>query len=128
MLVYLGGVRTVGDGVVRRLLRPGMCFVDVGANIGYFTLLAARRVGSTGRVFAIEPSPYAADRLSRTVAANVIPQVRIERCGLGCRQGEVVLYDAAVGNHCADHARRTREPWPGGPGPNHRRVRSRVEY
>ena len=85
--------------MVRRLLRPGMCFVDVGANIGYFTLLGARRVGPTGRVFAIEPSPYAADRLSQTIAANVIPQVRIERCGLGRRRGEVVLYDAAVGNH-----------------------------
>ena len=98
-LVYLGAYERWETGVVRRLLRPGMCFVDVGANIGYFTLLAARRVGPTGRVFAIEPSPYAADRLSRTISANVIPQVRIERCGLGRRQGEVVLYDAAVGNH-----------------------------
>ena len=76
-----------------------MCFVDVGANIGYYTLLAARRVGPTGRVFAIEPSPYAADRLSQTISANVISQVRIERCGLGRRTGEVMLYDAAVGNH-----------------------------
>jgi FkbM family methyltransferase len=110
-LVYLGAYERWETGVVRRLLRPGMCFVDVGANIGYFTLLAARRVGPTGRVFAIEPSPYAADRLSRTISANVIPQVRIERCGLGRRQGEVVLCDAAVGNHTP-----TMLGGPGSPG------------
>jgi len=110
-LVYLGAYERWETGVVRRLLRPGMCFVDVGANIGYFTLLAARRVGPTGRVFAIEPSPYAADRLSRTISANVISQVRIERCGLGRRQGEVVLCDAAVGNHTP-----TMLGGPGSPG------------
>jgi len=98
-MVFLGAYERWETAMVRRLLLPGMCFVDVGANIGYFTLLAARRVGPTGRVFAIEPSPYAADRLSQTIADNVIPQVRIERCGLGRRPGEVVLYDAAVGNH-----------------------------
>src|SRR5262249_10578177 len=38
-------------------LRPGDTFIDVGANIGYFSLLAAKRVGATGRVVAIEASP-----------------------------------------------------------------------
>jgi FkbM family methyltransferase len=37
-------------------LRAGMTFVDVGANVGYFTLLAASLVGPSGRVFAFEPS------------------------------------------------------------------------
>lgn len=41
---------------VSRVLRPGDAFVDVGANIGYYTLLAARLVGPTGRVVAVEPS------------------------------------------------------------------------
>ncbi|MEV4501131.1 FkbM family methyltransferase [Streptomyces klenkii] len=40
-----------------RRLRPGDTFVDVGANIGYFSLLAARRVGPLGQVVAIEASP-----------------------------------------------------------------------
>lgn len=98
-MVFLGAYARWETGVVRRLLRPGMCFVDVGANVGYFTLLAARRVGPTGLVFSIEPSPYAADRLSRTILANAIPNVRVERFGLGRRRGEVVLYDARVSNH-----------------------------
>jgi FkbM family methyltransferase len=45
------------SGLMRRALLPGMTFVDVGANIGYLTILGAQLVGSTGRVFAIEPDP-----------------------------------------------------------------------
>ena len=41
---------------VRTYLRPGMTMVDVGAHIGYYTLLAAARVGPRGRVFAVEPA------------------------------------------------------------------------
>jgi FkbM family methyltransferase len=40
-----------------RVLRPGMTFVDVGANIGYFPVIASRLVGPTGRVVAVEPEP-----------------------------------------------------------------------
>src|SRR5262245_56459678 len=40
--------------IVRSLLAPGETFVDVGAHWGYFSLLAAQRVGPTGRVIAIE--------------------------------------------------------------------------
>jgi FkbM family methyltransferase len=39
------------------LLKPGAVFVDVGANLGYFSVLAASIVGSAGRVFAFEPDP-----------------------------------------------------------------------
>ena len=40
---------------IRSILKPGQTFVDVGANIGWHTLLAARSVGETGRVLAFEP-------------------------------------------------------------------------
>lgn len=43
--------------LIHSLLFDGATFVDVGANVGYYTRLAARRVGRTGRVFAFEPSP-----------------------------------------------------------------------
>jgi FkbM family methyltransferase len=44
-------------GLIRTTLRPGSTFVDAGANIGYFSVLASKLVGPTGRVFAIEPDP-----------------------------------------------------------------------
>jgi FkbM family methyltransferase len=48
--------RTI-TGLMENVLRPGMTFVDAGANIGYFSVLGSRLVGSRGRVFAIEPDP-----------------------------------------------------------------------
>jgi FkbM family methyltransferase len=52
--------RTYEPHVASRLqqcLAPGGVFVDIGANVGYYTLLAAHRVGSAGRVIAFEPNP-----------------------------------------------------------------------
>ena len=56
--------------LVNRLLRPGDCFIDVGANIGYLTLAGARAVGPTGSVIAFEPLPAARAWLERNVALN----------------------------------------------------------
>ena len=53
-----------------RHLRPGMAAVDVGANLGYFTLLMADLVGASGRVHAVEPNPPVAALLRRNVALN----------------------------------------------------------
>ena len=44
-------------------LRPGDVFIDVGANIGLWTLVAATSVGPSGRVFSFEPNPTTFDRL-----------------------------------------------------------------
>jgi FkbM family methyltransferase len=52
------------------VLQPGDTFVDIGANSGYFTVLAALRVGPRGRVFAFEPNPTARRLLERHVAIN----------------------------------------------------------
>ncbi len=51
-------------------LAPGNCFLDVGANIGYFSVLAASRVGASGQVFAFEPEPGNAALLRHSVALN----------------------------------------------------------
>ena len=53
----LGCYETFVTDVLEALLRSGMTFFDVGANIGIYTALGARIVGSTGRVVAIEPGP-----------------------------------------------------------------------
>jgi FkbM family methyltransferase len=53
-----------------RELRPGMTVVDAGANVGYFSLLFARLVGPTGRVFALEPDPRNFDLLRRNIERN----------------------------------------------------------
>jgi FkbM family methyltransferase len=55
---------------IDRLLKPGDIFVDIGANIGYFTLLAAAVVGEEGHVYAFEPNPDNCELLERSIIEN----------------------------------------------------------
>jgi len=59
-------------GAVLNDLRDGGVFVDIGANSGYFTVLAALRVGARGRVYAFEPNPAVRRQLERHVELNQI--------------------------------------------------------
>lgn len=71
--------------LVQRLLRKGMTVVDVGANWGYFTLLAAHLVGDRGRVLSLEPDPRLVSLLRQNVEINglrhvtVLPQAASDR-------------------------------------------------
>ena len=55
----------------------GMTFLDVGANIGYYTALAARAVGPAGKIIALEPDPESFKYLEQTIAANGTENVRV---------------------------------------------------
>jgi FkbM family methyltransferase len=70
-----------------QVLNPGMTFIDVGANDGYYTLFAARRVGSTGRVVAVEPSSRERVNLKRNIARNRLGNVSVVPAALGSTQG-----------------------------------------
>ncbi|UAB78656.1 FkbM family methyltransferase [Erythrobacter sp. SCSIO 43205] len=56
--------------VMARLVKKGMKAVDLGANLGYFTLIMAERVGASGAVHAFEPNPHIAKLLRDTVEIN----------------------------------------------------------
>lgn len=73
-------------------LKPGDTFVDAGANIGYFTMLAADRCGPKGRVFAFEPNSSCRETLVRAVEENDLSQVTVSAKGLGRRDEEVKIY------------------------------------
>ena len=53
-----------------KVIRPGDTVLDIGANLGYYTLLAADLVGSAGQVVTIEPNPEVFRRLSASIAVN----------------------------------------------------------
>jgi FkbM family methyltransferase len=66
----MGSYEPAKQAMIRRHLRPGMTFIDVGANLGYFTLQAARIVGNSGRVIAIEPAPQNFSLLQKSIALS----------------------------------------------------------
>jgi FkbM family methyltransferase len=77
---------------VDRMLKPGMVFVDVGANDGYYTLFAARRVGPAGRVIAVEPSSRERAHLQRNLGRNGLDNVQVVAAALGAEAGFVDLH------------------------------------
>lgn len=76
---------------IRNRLRSGATFIDAGANIGFFTVLASQLVGNTGRVFAIEMMPETASRLREHVATNHCSDiVTIFETAISDRGGELI--------------------------------------
>jgi FkbM family methyltransferase len=71
-----------------RYLKTGDVFYDVGANAGFFTLIASRIVGERGHVFAFEPLPENAGCLQEQIAINQLGNVTPVRMGVGKSPGE----------------------------------------
>jgi FkbM family methyltransferase len=73
-------------------LRPGDLMVDVGANIGFFSILAARRVGPSGRVLAFEPAAPVRARLEANLRLNGLDNVDVRGDALGAATGPTTFY------------------------------------
>lgn len=69
--LFLGGLyEKYETNLFRRVVGEGMTLVDLGANMGYYTLLAAKLVGRKGKVFAFEPDPDNFSLLLKNIEAN----------------------------------------------------------
>ena len=88
--------------LLSQVLRPGMTFVDAGANMGLYTLFAARKIGERGVVLAIEPSTRECQRLLKNVAVNSLSNVRVLQNAVSDSHSEVdllVAEDARSGHN-----------------------------
>lgn len=81
--------------VLRNLVKPGMVVIDAGANIGEITLLAAKKVGASGKVYSFEPLPEVSAKLEKNVRDNDFSQVSIQRFGLSDKAGEINIYQSS---------------------------------
>ena len=72
-------------------LAEGDVFYDIGANIGFFSLIAARRVGTAGRVYAFEPVPENAAAISRSARLNGFDAVDVLNVAVGSTNGRTEL-------------------------------------
>ena len=85
--------------ILRRVVRPGMIVVDIGANIGVYSRFLAGLVGVNGKVIAFEPAADNFRRLRDNVAA--LPQVEAVHAAVGSSTGDIVLFESGELN--VDH-------------------------
>lgn len=90
--VYLGTYEPQESALIRRFLRPGMTFVDVGANVGYYSLMASASAGPTGRVLAIEPNPDLCECLEQTIRENRIRNIVVAQAAMAEESGWADLF------------------------------------
>jgi FkbM family methyltransferase len=99
----LGTSEQVLQQALVELLGPGDVFYDVGANVGFFTLLAARLVGPRGAVLAFEPDPRNAEVLRSNVARNDLENVEVFEQAVADSAGRRTLVLAeSTASHLAD--------------------------
>jgi len=82
----------------KRTLQPGWVVADVGAHVGYYTLLAAQIVGSEGRVFSFEPDPTNFSLLRRNIELNRLRNVVAVPKAVADRDMRLKLFQDPQGN------------------------------
>lgn len=90
-------------------LRDGDVLLDIGANIGFFSLLALDRITPSGKVIAVEPNPQLAARLRQYAAHYGAERLQVHECALGEQPGEVELFLPADETH--GHASLAPQGW-----------------
>jgi FkbM family methyltransferase len=95
--MFLYGVFEISETrLVQALLRPGMVFFDVGANIGYYSLIGSHLVGPTGAVHAFEPNAAVRERLDENIRLNGLTNVQVHVEAVSDRRGEVTFYESSM--------------------------------
>ncbi|MCB1484492.1 MAG: FkbM family methyltransferase [Hyphomicrobiaceae bacterium] len=96
------------------LLKQGDVVIDIGANIGWYSLVAALRVGQSGQVISYEPSAENFALLARNVRINNLTNVRVSRAAIGDRDtvGNLFLSETNRGDHQLESPDLTRASEP----------------
>jgi FkbM family methyltransferase len=74
-----------------RYLQPGAVFYDIGANVGFFSIIAAKLVGNTGRVYAFEPVPENVTTIQRNIELNCLTNVTVIDKAVSSSSGQAEL-------------------------------------
>ena len=109
LLVYNGIWEPLESETFLSIIGKDMVVVDVGANVGYYTLLAARSVGSGGKVFAFEPEPGNYKLLSKNVTENGYTNVVTVQSAVADRCGTSRLYLSAKNSGAHNLSKRWQE-------------------
>jgi FkbM family methyltransferase len=97
-LILYGGFETREIDLLCSFVKPGDCVLDVGANIGLYSLALSRAVGPSGHVIAVEPDPDNLVLLRKNLQVNGCNNVTVVPEALGDEAKPVMLYQAADGD------------------------------
>jgi FkbM family methyltransferase len=92
LIYYLGVWESATTHLIRRLARPGWRFIDVGANAGYYSLLARDLGGPGSTIHAFEPNPVLADLLERSARLGGGGEIEVVRRACGEADGVAELF------------------------------------
>ena len=99
-LFLYGGREPSSTEIYRKQLSPGMTIVDVGANIGYYVLIEARALGTSGKIYAIEPAPKNFEMLQANLEINSFGcEIESHNLAISDSVGQVQFEIAGASNH-----------------------------
>jgi FkbM family methyltransferase len=96
-LIYEGQFELDEIAFVKEYLKEGEIFIDIGSNIGLFSLVASNKVGSTGKVVAFEPSPVTYNRLKQNARLAKYQNIEIRNLGLSNTESTLTLNISGAG-------------------------------
>lgn len=109
--VLFSGWEELTTRMFKKIVKEGDVVVDLGANIGYFTLLAARLVGKKGKVYAFEPEPINYSLLLKNISLNGYDNVVAMQKAVSNTTGKIAFYLSSMdtGAHTMYQSHETRE-------------------
>ena len=98
--LYIQKIREIDQTtLIKEFVKPGMNCLDLGANIGYYTLLFSSLVGKSGKVFAVEPDSRNLPLLKKNIALNGISEiVNLFPIGIGSEDSKSLFFQSEYSN------------------------------
>ena len=94
-IMWMDGYERLDTEFIFKFLRPATTFVDVGANVGWFTIHAADWLRENGRVIAFEPDPQNVEQLSANIELSQLSNVFLHKCAVSNRIGRAAFHNTS---------------------------------
>ncbi|BAZ32299.1 methyltransferase FkbM family protein [Cylindrospermum sp. NIES-4074] len=95
-IYFFGVCEPAVTAIVKHLAKPGQIWLDVGANVGYFTILLSKIVGETGKIYAFEPNPITANLTENSILLNQVSNVTLVREAVSNSVGQKVILNVPM--------------------------------